>query len=275
MIIANSTQSEFIDIKKIRLDGGTQFRESINQDKVKEYKELMLDDVVFKPVDVVFDGEFYFLVDGFHRYFAIKAMGVNTLEAKVTEGTVEDAVRMARRANSAHGMPRTNETKRRVILSALNDPNNKGMSAREIAKECQVSHTLVLNVIKSSEGGINSTGTEMPTEETGNNSTFVEGGNNSTPTEKPSMTQDFAPSDEELEANQLKMQADMDLAIKIIEADDILASLHAEVKRLSDDNASLQSRVNALMREKDQAVDLLKSAQRKLDRLYKQGLQTT
>jgi site-specific recombinase len=73
---------------------------------------------------------------------------------------------------------------------------------------------------------------------------------------------------------------DPDIAIieimnKMLESDDVVATLHAEVKRLSDDNASLQSRVNALMREKNKAVDLLKSAQRKLDRLYKQGLQTT
>jgi hypothetical protein len=83
------------------------------------------------------------------------------------------------------------------------------------------------------------------------------------------MTQDFAPSDDELEANQLSTQADMDLVTKMIESDDVVATLHAEVKRLSDDNVSLQSRVNALMREKNKAVELLQKAQRELDRIKK------
>jgi hypothetical protein len=83
------------------------------------------------------------------------------------------------------------------------------------------------------------------------------------------MTQDFAPSEEELEANQLSTQADMDLVTKMIESDDVVATLHAEVKRLTDDNVSLQSRVNALMREKNKAVELLQKAQRELDRIKK------
>ena len=263
MNIANSTQSKFIDIKKIRLDGGTQFRESINQDKVKEYKELMLEEVMFKPVEVVFDGENYYLVDGFHRYFAIKAMGVNTIEATVTEGTLQDAIHLARRANSAHGMPRSNETKRRVVISALNDPENEGVSVREIAKECRVSHPLVLDIINMMKGGSSTTKAEKPTKESGSSTTPTQ----SDADPKPSMTEDFAPSEEELEANQLSIQVDMDLVTKMIESDDVVATLHAEVKRLNTSNANLQSRLNALMREKDAAVDLLKKAQRELDRI--------
>jgi len=74
---------------------------------------------------------------------------------------------------------------------------------------------------------------------------------------------------EELEANQLMIQRDMEVMNKILESDDVIATLHAEVKRLSDDNASLQSRVNALMREKNKAVELLQKAQRELDKIKK------
>ena len=249
----------------VKLDGGTQFRESINQDKVKEYKELMLDDVVFKPIDVVFDGDFYYLVDGFHRYFAIKAMGVNTIEAKVTEGTLQDAIRIARRSNSAHGMPRSIETKRRVVISALNDSENEGLSAREISRECQVSHPFVLSIMKAIEGGNVTTKEEKPTKTSGNVTTPTE----SSADPKPQMTEDFAPSNEELEANEMMIQRDIETMNKMLESDDVIATLHAEVKRLNADNASLQSRVNALMREKDAAVDLLKKAQRELDRIKK------
>ena len=249
----------------IKLDGGTQFRESINQDKVKEYKDLMLDDVVFDPIHVVYDGTYYYLVDGFHRYFAIKAMSLKSIEVKVTEGTLQDAIRMARRANNSHGMPRSIETKRRVVISAINDPENEGVSAREIARECVVSHPFVLNIMKELQGGNVTTKPPKETQPSGNVTTQK-------PVEvdsKPPMTQDFAPSEEELEANQLMIQRDIETMNKMLESDDVIATLHAEVKRLNTSNANLQSRLNALMREKDAAVDLLKKAQRELDRLKK------
>ena len=254
-----------LKLNNVKLDGGTQFRESINQDKVKEYKELMLDDVVFKPIDVVFDGENYYLVDGFHRYFAIKAMGVNTIEAKVTEGTLQDAIRIARGANSAHGMPRSLETRRRIIISALNDPENEGASAREIAKECRVSHPTVLTIMKSLEGGKFTTKEEKPTKETGKFTTPTE----SDADPKPSMTEDFAPSEDELKANQKAIEADIQAMNKLLEASEPLAVAHAEIKKLNLDYANLESRFNALMREKDKAVELLQKTQRELDRIKK------
>lgn len=254
-----------LKLNNVKLDGGTQFRESINQDKVKEYKELMLDDVVFKPIDVVFDGENYYLVDGFHRYFAIKSMGVNTIEATVTEGTLQDAIRMARRSNSAHGIPRSFETRRRVVISALNDPENEGVSVRQIAKECRVSHPLVLDIIKMLKGGRSTTEIENPPKKSGRSTTPTE----SSADPKPSMTQDFSPSEEELEANQKAIEADIQTMNKLLEASEPLAVAHAEIKKLNLDYANLESRFNALMREKDKAVELLQKTQRELDKVKK------
>jgi hypothetical protein len=270
---------KLVNFKDIRIDGGTQFREEINQNLVKEYKEDMMKGDVFPPIDCTFDGSNYWLARGFHRYFAMQSMGLRQVEINYKPGTQEDAQDWALGDNAHHGLRRTPKTKRNQVESALSKERHKNKSDREIAKLCNVSHTFVASVRSSKvkerqaenqkkhkESGNNST------QQAGNNSTF-EGGNNSTPSQdfdpKPPMTQDFAPSDEELEANQLKMQANMDLAIKIIEADDILATLHAEIKRLSDDNASLQSRVNALMREKNKAIDLLQKAQRELDKIKK------
>jgi len=258
-----STQNELVDIKKIRLDGGTQFRESISQVKVKEYKDLMLDDVIFKPVDVVFDGEFYYLVDGFHRYFSIKAMGHNSIEANVTEGTLQDAIRIARRANNSHGMPRSLETRRRVIMSALNDPENEGASAREIAKECSVSHPTVLAIIKSLEGGKFTTEQEKSTKETDKFTTPTE----LSADQKPPINQDFSPSEDELDANQKAIAADIQAMNKLLEASEPLAVAHAEIKKLNLDYANLESRFNSLMREKNKAVELLQKSQREFDKI--------
>jgi hypothetical protein len=169
------------------------------------------------------------------------------------------------------------------VEAALSMERHKNKSNREIAKLCEVSDKFVAT-IRSPEAKEK----QESNRKSSNEKKYSGGQNNdkcdpiapdgnlthSDADPRPSMTQDFSPSEEELEANQLSIQADMDLVTKMIESDDVVATLHAEVKRLSDDNASLQSRVNALMREKNTAVELLKSAQRKLDRLYKQGLQT-
>ena len=56
---------------------------------------------------------------------------------------------------------------------------------------------------------------------------------------------------------------------KLLESDDALATAHAEIKKLNLDYANLESRFNALMREKDKAVELLQKTQRELDRIKK------
>jgi hypothetical protein len=242
---------QILKMDAVRLDGGTQFRKSINQDVVKDYKEKILDDVVLPPIQVTFDGSDYWLWDGFHRYFAIKAIGLTTIESKVTTGSVQDAKRLARKANSHHGLARDYDTKRNAVLDALDDPDNEGLSSREIAKQCDVSHTFVLNVKKPEKklGNVSKKKEEVETIPT------------------PPLTQDFAPTEEELNANQMAFEADVQAMNKLLESDDALATAHAEIKRLNADYAMLESRFNALMREKDKAVSLLEKAQRELDKV--------
>ena len=268
MIIADSIQSELIETKRIRIDGGTQFREGIDQDLVKEYKECMLNGDVFPLIECAFDGSNYWLWDGFHRYFAFMAMGLKQVEVAYKPGTQEDAQDWALSANAKHGQTRNNATKRKQVEGALSMERHKDKSDREIAKLCEVSVSFVGAIRRPEVKERQAKSVAKHYKNKSNDESVVElHPDDKLTDQKPPLTQDFAPTDEELEANQLKMQADMDLAIKIIEADDILSSLHAEVKRLSDDNASLQSRVNALMREKNKAIDLLQKAQRELDKI--------
>jgi hypothetical protein len=256
-----------VNFKDIRIDGGTQFREEIDQNLVKEYKEDMMKGDVFPPIDCTFDGSNYWMARGFHRYFAMQSMGLKQVEINYKPGTQEDAQDWALGDNATHGLRRTPKTKRNQVESALSKDRHKDKSDREIAKLCNVSHTFVASV-RNPKVKERQAENQKKHKEGGNNST-LEDGNNSTFVEKPSMTQDFAPSAEELEANQLMIQRDMETMNKILESDDVVATLHAEVKRLSDDNASLQSRVNALMREKNKAVELLQKAQRELDKIKK------
>jgi len=255
---------KMVNTKDIRIDGGTQFREEINQNLVKEYKQDMQNGDVFPPIMCAFDGSTYWLAKGFHRYFAMESMGLKQIEIVYKPGSQEDAQDWALGDNAEHGLRRSTQTKRNQVEAAISMERHKNKSDREIGKLCRVSHTFVAVVrnplVKERHAKNLKTHVEKVQSEI--NST-----QDSDP--KPSMTQDFSPSAEELEANQLAIQADMDLVNKIIEADDVVATLHAEVKRLSDDNASLQSRVNALMREKNKAVELLQKTQRELDRIKK------
>lgn len=260
-----------VNLKDIRIDGGTQFREEVDQNLVKEYKDSMLGGNEFPLIKTTFDGSNYWLWDGFHRYFAMESMGLKQVDVDYKPGSQEDAQDYALGANGKHGKRPSPTTKRNKVETALSIERHKDKSDREIAKLCEVSHPFVASIrnekVKEQQKANQKNHKEKV--KSGNNSTS-EGGNNSTSVENtPSMTQDFSPSDEELEANQMMIQHDIETMNKMLESDDVIATLHAEVKRLNTSNANLQSRLNALMREKDAAVDLLKKAQRELDRIKK------
>ena len=92
-----------VDINLIRIDGGTQCRTVIDQPTVYSYLERMKEGDEFPLMETMFDGETYWLVDGFHRYHAFKLLGIKEVEIKAKLGTLQDAQVEALRANSDHG----------------------------------------------------------------------------------------------------------------------------------------------------------------------------
>jgi hypothetical protein len=98
---------------------------------------------------VYFDGEHYFLADGFHRLAAARVAGLEEIPVEVRQGTKRDAILHAVGANAAHGLPRTNQDKRWSVEMLLNDPEWRQWSSNAIAKACQVSHQLVDDVRRS------------------------------------------------------------------------------------------------------------------------------
>jgi hypothetical protein len=132
-----------IELSKIRIDGGTQTREKLNEATVKEYIEAINAGATFPPVTLFFDGSNYWLADGFHRYFATKKAGKKQIHEDVTPGTQRDAVLHSIGANTAHGLPRSNKDKKRAVETLLNDPEWSNWSTREIAEKCAVSHSYV------------------------------------------------------------------------------------------------------------------------------------
>jgi uncharacterized ParB-like nuclease family protein len=130
-----------LPLADIRTDGSTQPRASVHPDAVAEYAEEMLGGARFPPVEVVYDGEVYWLWDGFHRWHAAKKAGLAVLLANIRSGNLALARWLSLGANRGHGIRRSTEDKQRAVLLALY--LRPGMSDRAIAQHCGVSHPMV------------------------------------------------------------------------------------------------------------------------------------
>jgi hypothetical protein len=139
-----------LNIAVIRIDGGTQVRKQLNQDKVQEYADLMRDKVEFPPITVFFDGSDYWLSSGFHRYFATKQIGNVSIDCDVHEGTVRDAKLFAYGANK-HGLPHSPEENRQIVLELIKDEEWGKWSNAQIAKHIGLSAMTVGRIRKSLE----------------------------------------------------------------------------------------------------------------------------
>lgn len=133
-----------LSIDTIRTDGGTQSRAEINETVVADYANAMNDpETVFPPVVVYHDGKDYWLADGFHRLSAWKQLGRAEIPADVRQGDRRRAILHSVQANANHGLQRTNEDKRRAVITLLDDAEWVGWSDREIARQCRVDHKTV------------------------------------------------------------------------------------------------------------------------------------
>jgi hypothetical protein len=136
-----------VTLDRIRIDGGTQPRETIDQATVDEYAEAMERRTRFPPLVVYFDGENAWLADGFHRYYAAQKAGVQSMDVDWREGTLEMAKLYAAGANAEHGLRRTPGDKRRAIEMVLSTKAGGRWTQEQIAKHCHVSQSWVSDVV--------------------------------------------------------------------------------------------------------------------------------
>lgn len=134
-----------IDIEKIKIDSKAQARTRLCKATIAEYAEGYKNGATFPPITLYFDGQNYWLADGFHRYFGAQTAGKKQILEEITPGTLRDAVLHSLGANASHGLPRSNADKRKAIRTLLDDPEWTALSSREIARICNVSHPLVLD----------------------------------------------------------------------------------------------------------------------------------
>jgi hypothetical protein len=137
----------FIRLDQINTGGGTQARVTLDDVYVTELVES--ERVNWPPIEVYDDGEVLWLVDGFHRVQAAKELGLQMIRANVTKGDRRAAILASVSANMAHGLRRTNEDKRKAVLTLLRDAEWGKWSDRMIAASAGVTHPFVASVRES------------------------------------------------------------------------------------------------------------------------------
>ena len=99
----------------------------------------------FPHVTVFYDGERYWLADGFHRVKAAEAAGLKSIECDIRQGTLEDAKWYSFSANKSNGLRRTTQDKQRAVKASLLHPNGAASSDRQIARHVGVDQKTVTN----------------------------------------------------------------------------------------------------------------------------------
>ena len=136
-------ESRHIQLNQISDDPATQPREKLDDATVERYADAMAAGQQLPPITVYHDGETYWLADGWHRREAARRLMRASIEAEVRRGTRRDAILFAAGANETHGLPRSNEDKRRAVLMLLHDEEWSKWSDHEIARACKVSQPFV------------------------------------------------------------------------------------------------------------------------------------
>lgn len=138
-----------IDLAALKLDQSAQPRETVNNDKIAEYADAMKAGDKF-PALVVFEDETgIWLADGFHRHYAAQHAGIKTMSCRVMPGGLRDAILYSVGANATHGVPRSDEDKRRAVTRLLDDAEWTQWSDNDIRKKCKVSLSFVQKLRKA------------------------------------------------------------------------------------------------------------------------------
>ena len=116
---------------------------------IQSYADDMEAGAVFPPVELVGDGDVFWLVDGLHRLEAAKKINREQISSNVTEGDERVAMLRSCAANAEHGKRRTNEDKHQKVMMMLEDEEWSKCSGREIARRCRVDNKFVEKLRKN------------------------------------------------------------------------------------------------------------------------------
>jgi len=137
--------SKSLPIKDICLDGKTQQR-PVDDKVVAHYAGMMKDGSKYPAVEIITDGESYFLWDGFHRLAAARKLGKKYIEANVVNGTKRDAIFTSFSANKKNAFPRQPGTAKGIVEKILRDREWSKMAQTDIARHVGCTHQFVSKI---------------------------------------------------------------------------------------------------------------------------------
>lgn len=252
-----------LSLDKITIDAGTQARAALKKETIADYAEAMREGAEFPPCLLYHDGDKYYLVDGFHRYFAAKKIKAPSILVTTVPGTLQEAIEKSWSVNDKHGLPRTRDDKRKAVVSALATDAHRGKSDREIAKLCGVTHPFVASIKKELEEGKPKVDTNPPPAPV--------------PKQEEQEPDENAVFNEEMEATIQLLKAENEalsdkLAIAAMDADEldkamaesVIKDLRAQIRVLEIELKGVTDSRDSLLRENNQLMKQVASLTKKL-----------
>ncbi len=276
-----------INIKTIRIDGGTQSRVEINNEIVTEYAEAIKAGAEFPAVVVFNDGADNWLADGFHRFHGHNQAGLTSISAEVRQGTVRDAKLFSFGANGKHGQRPTQADRRKAIDAMLNDPEWVLWSNSAIAKTCDVSDKTVAarrnSIFGNSEDAKPATRTverngktyEQNTSNIGQAPRKSWDGVDRTPTpptpkEYPvNLPDECAPDAAELSSVAAAEKAEAEAMRLLLASDAPLADITEKYKQALIQISMLEARIVGMQNESSAQISQIKSKNKQIEKLTK------
>lgn len=133
-------------LTEIKVDVSLQARSKLSQEVIDEYTETLREGGKLPAIKVFRVGSSYYLVDGWHRYYAHKKAGLADIEVEIIDGTLRDATLYAIGANDEHGLRRSNEDKRKAVMMLLDDVEWSEWNDSQVAKAARVSIVMVAKI---------------------------------------------------------------------------------------------------------------------------------
>jgi hypothetical protein len=145
MLITEADNIQVIDINihLIRRDGGTQPRGVLDEDHINDLLYALKNGAKLEAILIYYDGENYWLTDGYHRLAAIIRHGKNKIKAIIRQGTLQDAQWHSFSVNQHNVLKRSNADKQRAIIGALKHSYGVSSSNLDIARHCGVDEKTV------------------------------------------------------------------------------------------------------------------------------------
>ena len=111
---------KLVKMADIVLNPDLQAREKLSRETVEDYAEAYRTGAKMPALRLFHVADEYVLVDGFHRFNAMKRLGFEDTEATIEAGSLADAMLAAAASNSRHGLRRTKGDARRAAIIATN-----------------------------------------------------------------------------------------------------------------------------------------------------------